>query len=558
MYTVHFDLNETPFSIAPDPLYLYMSERHREALAHLQYGIRSNGGFVLLTGEVGTGKTTLCRSLIEQLPPDVVVAYVLNPKVSVVELLETICDELRIARPEQGSIKQLVDRLNRYLLEANAAGRKTVLIIDEAQNLSVEVLEQLRLLTNLETNRYKLLQIVLLGQPELLQLLNRPEMRQLAQRVTARFHLGPLAVDEIDLYVRHRLKIAGCERALFPVNLAALLWKSSGGVPRLINLVCDRALLGAYACSQRTVDERILRQAAREVFGGGDPEKPAFSPRTGLLAALLVAVLVVSLSWLWRQPSLVSSWLQRGSAPSVAAPLASSNHAAASFALGRAADVVVEEAAAEPLPTSWPHGFAAGRSRQAAFADLAVMWGMSAPADRSDPCRVARDQGLECLARQDSLETLRQFDRPAVLTLYDDDGSPFHVVMSQLDQAGALFVAGAERRRLSIEALTSRWFGDYLILWQRPPLESYLLKPGDDGEAVSWLAETLQELGVYRATGTQSVLDGRLLGAFKRFQFSRGLTPDGVLGPISLIHLNRARQAPGPRLDAEAESQGAG
>ena len=211
MYTAYFGLYESPFSIAPDPLYLYMSEHHREALAHLQYGIKIDGGFVLLTGEVGAGKTTLCRSLLEQLPEDVDIAYILNPKVSVIELLETICDELHIERPEEVSIKKLVDRINTRLLDANARGRKTVLIIDEAQNLSIEVLEQLRLLTNLETNRYKLLKIVLLGQPELLQILNRMEMRQLSQRITARCHLGPLDAADVGAYVRHRLEIAGCK-----------------------------------------------------------------------------------------------------------------------------------------------------------------------------------------------------------------------------------------------------------------------------------------------------------------------------------------------------------
>ena len=273
MYTSYFGLNENPFSIAPDPLYLYMSDHHREALAHLQYGIKSDGGFVLLTGEVGAGKTTLCRSLLEQLPESVEVAYVLNPKVSVIELLETICDELHIDRPEQGSIKMLVDRLNAYLLEANARGQKTVLIIDEAQNLSVDVLEQLRLLTNLETNRYKLLQIILLGQPELLQILNRQDMRQLSQRVTARCHLGSLDVQEINSYVQHRLKVAGCNRRLFPETLGKTLWQLTGGIPRLINLVCDRALLGAYVLEREEVDRKLLFQAAREVLGDVPPDR---------------------------------------------------------------------------------------------------------------------------------------------------------------------------------------------------------------------------------------------------------------------------------------------
>ena len=289
MYSSCFGLNENPFSIAPDPLYIYMSEHHREALAHLQYRINVAGGFVLLTGEVGAGKTTLCRSLLEKLPEGVDIAFVLNPKVSAIELLETICDELHIEHPEECSIKVLIDRLTAYLLEANARGCKTVLIIDEAQNLSIDVLEQLRLLTNLETNRYKLLQIVLLGQPELLHILNRQEMRQLSQRITARCHLGPLVAGEIIPYVQHRLQVAGCSRQLFPETLSKTLWQLTGGIPRLINLVCDRALLGAYALERTQVDNQILCQAAHEVLGSQQIQKEG--GRATLAAGLVCVVL---------------------------------------------------------------------------------------------------------------------------------------------------------------------------------------------------------------------------------------------------------------------------
>src|SRR6056297_188371 len=245
MYLEHFGLLESPFSIAPDPGYLYMSERHREALAHLLYGLKTDGGFVLLTGEVGTGKTTICRSLLDQIPDHVDLAYVFNPKVTATELLETICDELQIERPTTASVKALVDLLNQHLLDNHARERKTVLLIDEAQNLSAEVLEQLRLLTNLETSRRKLLQIILLGQPELRDLINRPQMSQLAQRVTARYHLKPLEKHDIAAYVAHRLKVAGCDRPLFTSGAIRRISCLSRGVPRLINLLCDRALLGA-------------------------------------------------------------------------------------------------------------------------------------------------------------------------------------------------------------------------------------------------------------------------------------------------------------------------
>ncbi len=566
MYTAYFGLFESPFSIAPDPLYLYMSEHHREALAHLQYGIKIDGGFVLLTGEVGAGKTTLCRSLLEQLPEDVDIAYILNPKVSVIELLETICDELHIERPEEVSVKKLVDRINSRLLEANARGRKTVLIIDEAQNLSIEVLEQLRLLTNLETNRYKLLKIVLLGQPELLQILNRVEMRQLSQRITARCHLGPLDVGDVGAYIRHRLEIAGCKHPLFPESLNKPLWQLTGGIPRLINLVCDRALLGAYARERKQVDKSILQQAAREVLGELSPQG------TGTRVALAVGLAVVALVffavgfWSWRPQSLAtvppSSVTLLSPAATVATPPVESE--ATLVAKKPTETAVVTETIVEVpekpqkevdvLPQTWPGEFAAARNMDEAFADLAGLWGLNPPDGNLDYCAYAQENGLDCLARRDSLEKLRTMNRPAILTLYGDDGEPFHVVMAGLDSDRALFIAGEERHELALAAIASRWFGEYLLLWQRPQLQQEFLRPGQAGDSVKWLAKTLQGLGLYEATGRERRLEGSLLGAFKHFQFSNGLTPDGILGPMSLIHLNTAGNQTGPRLDQRRAS----
>ncbi len=549
MYTSYFALNENPFSIAPDPLYLYMSEHHREALAHLKYGVKSDGGFVLLTGEVGAGKTTLCRSLLEQLPENVVVAFVLNPKVSVIELLETICDELHIERPEQGSIKKLVDPLNAYLLEANARGCKTVLIIDEAQNLSVDVLEQLRLLTNLETNRYKLLQIVLLGQPELLQILNREELRQLSQRVTARYHLGSLEADEIDAYVRHRLKIAGCTRPLFPETLSKTLWQLTGGIPRLINLVCDRALLGAYVLERQQVDNEILRQAAREVFG--DYQAPRQGKRVALITAVACLVLLLCTVGLWSWNSSSATVSQspepniKPVAPTQAATMAEPNPVVA---------VTSQDDRTDTLLQSWPKDLATSQGMESAFADLAGLWGLAAPAEGSDTCLYALENGFGCLARKDSLESLRNMNRPAILTLYGDNGAPFHVVIVGLEKDRARFLVGNAQHEMALAAITSRWFGEYFLLWQRPPLQRQFLKPGDSGDSVDWLAENLEGLGLYQETGQEVRLEGSLLGAFKHFQFSNGLTPDGVLGPMTLIHLNTARNLSGPRLFSRGTS----
>jgi general secretion pathway protein A len=270
MYAASFGLKEPPFSITPDPRYLYMTERHREALAHLLYGVGEGGGFVQLTGEVGTGKTTLCRCLLEQLPAHADVALILNPRVTSLELLAAMCDELGVAYPAgTSSVKDLVDVLYRYLLDAHTRGRRTVLIVDEAQNLPGDVLEQIRLLTNLETTRDKLLQIILVGQPELIVLLERDDLRQLAQRITARYHLEPFTAEETRAYIRHRLNVAGRTRGIFTDLAITRVHREAGGIPRLVNVICDRALLGAYAQERTHVDERTVVRAAAEVRGRG-------------------------------------------------------------------------------------------------------------------------------------------------------------------------------------------------------------------------------------------------------------------------------------------------
>lgn len=296
MYNEYFGLKESPFSIAPDPRYLYMSKEHREALAHLIYGFNSDGGFVLLTGEVGTGKTTVCRCLLEQIPDNSAIAFIFNPKLSVQELLATICDEFGIQYPEDTlSIKVFIDLINAYLLDSHTRGCKAVLIIDEAQNLSSDVLEQLRLLTNLETNQKKLLQIILIGQPELRDKLSRPKLRQLSQRIIARYHLDALSRKDIRAYVSHRLSVAGLQDQLFSDAVLNRLYRLSGGVPRLINVLCDRALLGTYVQNKNRVNTSTLTKAAHEVFGKSRTKKQRYGKTAawalsslGLIAAGIV------------------------------------------------------------------------------------------------------------------------------------------------------------------------------------------------------------------------------------------------------------------------------
>ncbi|MBN1005125.1 ExeA family protein [Amphritea pacifica] len=302
MYNHYFGLTSSPFAIAPDPGYLYMSAQHRDALAHLLYGVQGNSGFVMLTGEIGTGKTTLCRCMLGHIPQDTEVAFILNPTLSSEELLASICDELQITYDQQNqSIKSLSDAIYHHLLQSHAEGKNTILIIDEAQNLSPAVLEQMRLLTNLETNEKKLLQIVMFGQPELRQLVERPELKQLAQRITARFHLTALTLHETEHYINHRLAVAGYKpraqsSSPIPANRVRQIHQLSGGIPRLINILCDRALLGAYARNEPAISAEILNQAAKEIFG--KPEIPPKSSNTGAntltlaLGVIFIALLI--------------------------------------------------------------------------------------------------------------------------------------------------------------------------------------------------------------------------------------------------------------------------
>lgn len=297
MYLNYFGLADNPFSIAPNPDYLYMSPRHKEALAHLTFGLRESGGFVMLTGEVGTGKTTVSRKLLQQLPANTQVAMILNPTLSALELLATLCDELAIdIGGQQQSLKLYTDKILAKLAANHQQGLNTVLIIDEAQHLLPEVLEQLRLLTNLETNREKLLKVVLIGQPELQQLLKRNELRQLAQRITARYHLLPLTAHEVSEYIAHRLQVAKGDKSLFSKGTMQAAFRISGGIPRVINLLCDRALTLTFTKQQPAVRQHIFLAAAEQILG-----EDVVRQRRGqgfayvLLAAFVASVLIGAL-----------------------------------------------------------------------------------------------------------------------------------------------------------------------------------------------------------------------------------------------------------------------
>ncbi|MFO7831178.1 MAG: AAA family ATPase [Desulfuromonadaceae bacterium] len=553
MYTEYFGLRDRPFSIAPDPEYLYMSPRHREALAHLIYGLQTDGGFVLLTGEVGTGKTTVCRCLLEQVPDDAEIAFVLNPKLSAAELLETICDELGIDYPAHTtSIKVFVDAINHFLLDTHARGRKTVLIIDEAQNLSIDVLEQIRLLTNLETNKQKLLQVIMIGQPELRDMLKRQELRQLEQRVTARYHLQPLNYSETRAYISHRLQVAGVERPLFSRRALRMLYRFSGGIPRLINLLCDRALLGAYATNQNSVTTKLVRSTAKEIFGA-EPEKRIFSRLSTRTLAAVVGILLLAGGLI---------------AFSIGVPTGSDSELPSSTPLPERGMQSHESTpppelaqtqnnTATPQEPVWDAGLWDNATHQAAVEQLFSLWGEKSPSEDEDIANSAAQAGLSPLERRGSLATLRELNRPAILILQDDTGRNRFATLTGLDENHAVLSFAQHILRVEAAELVKHWRGDFILLWQPPSDYSTPVYPGHEGEIVTWLDRKLALINTRPpAEGLRLSLKGRLLDELRQFQAAKGLTPDGILGPVTLIHLRNVSSNNYPALQPDSRKQG--
>jgi len=565
MFNEHFGIEENPFSIAPDPRYLYMSEGHQEAFAHLLYGIKGEGGFVLLTGEVGTGKTTVCRCLLEQSPPDTNIAIILNPKLSSLELLASICDELQISYPEgTQSIKVLVDRINTFLLQANASGRETVLVIDEAQNLDSDVLEQIRLLTNLETNERKLLRIVMLGQPELQQKLARPELRQLAQRITARYHLGALQKKEIAPYLAHRLSIAGISNSLFSKKCVDKLYPLSNGIPRLINILCDRAMLGAYVQGQDRVDENTLVKAAKEVFGNSTTRynRPVWAYRFGL-GLLLIAVIGVITLALARFGKDLDETPDRSAiavesfGPSLklsdTLPVIAVVEPVAAMTRDSAKTVAAEETLTVPDPQPefmpWPEVY--DRSRQSAYESLFHQWGIHyLPARDGDPCHYAALSGLQCLDLQGNVEHLTGIDRPALLTLTDRQGNSYYASVINVQGSVATMFFSDHISRINVDEIGQHWFGKYTILWRPPPGYRTPMLRGHQGDEVRWMEEKLAGIqGTPVPAADGAVYDEALATQVKLFQFDNALKPDGIVGPQTLIRLNTLAGSDVPTLN---------
>jgi general secretion pathway protein A len=546
MYLNHFGLDEAPFSITPDPRFVYLSERHRDGLAHLLYGVGQggSGGFVQLTGEVGTGKTTLCRLLLEQLPAQTEIALVLNPRLDPVELVETICQELKLdvsdarlseaaldgTAVERVSLKRLVELLNVHLLKRHAEGWRVVAMIDEAQDLSPEALEQVRLLTNLETAQQKLLQIILIGQPELRSLLERPDLRQLAQRITARFHLTPLDVEETAEYLRHRLAVAGTTRPVFTRLALRTVHKHAGGVPRVVNVIADRALLAAYVAGDPLVGERAVSQAAREALYG---EVGARRRRTLVIAIATVSALLIALLgwWVWRAPMTVAS---NGLAQD---PLA-------------AASVSASPVARVPLGTLMQQVAGQAGETWRRYLQLWVPQADAALLERAQRCPETVSEQLHCLRGSGSLGKLRGIARPVLLKLSADElVLPALLLAIEADQV--LLELAGQQVVVHRDELERHWYGDYLALWPHPADMPITLGEGAGRVAVQYLKERLQASGASVPEGRGYTSDMR--EAVRQVQRRHGLLADGIVGPETWLVLS-TYDASGPRLAAQLEA----
>lgn len=481
LYGAHFGLPEAPFSLAPDPRFLYLSPGHEEALAHLRWGLAQAGAFVVLTGEVGTGKSTVLAALLADLDPTVAVAYVLNPRAEVPALLSSIARDFQFPALSGETLTDPLERIYAGLLAFHGEGRQALLLIDEAQLLSDDALEQLRLLTNLETRERKLLQIILVGQPELRTTLAKASLRQLAQRITARYHLEPLAPRALEALLRHRLAVAGALTQPFRNDAFRALHRASQGIPRIANLIADRALLAAYGAGESTVSALRVREAAQEVRGTAD------APRRARWPWALGAVVLIALAGLFA--------LQGNPA------------------LDTPREIAPAPPPGVPDPAPAPQGF----DRSTGLAALLDTWRSPRPAAKPITCAALDALGFGCLETTPPLWQLLSFDRPALLRLRGEADPPRWGLLTGLRGTHLLLDLGAGPEPVERPMLDAHWDGHALLLWQRPP----------EDEQAAWVTTRLRAQGY---GGPQ---------ALRRFQADHGLTSGGTLTAESIMALNR-------------------
>ena len=553
MYLQFFDLNEAPFSLTPDPAFVYLSAAHQDALAHLLYGVGQGGagGFVQLTGEVGTGKTTLCRCLMAQVPENTQVALILNPLVTAQELLATICEELGLETSGiVHSNKAMVDSLNHYLLEQHTQGRRVVVVIDEAQNLSPEALEQVRLLTNLETTKDKLLQMVLLGQPELRQLLQRQNLRQLSQRITARYHLEPLGQDETFAYVWHRMKVAGARQNPFGQAALRALYQHSAGIPRLINIIADRALVGAYAKESHTVSARLVHEAANEVQPSEARVRNHHWPWV-VASAAVAAFIVITLGMTGIAPygtkslppvadpervsteSLLESQAEYSVTLETTVPESTRIVSYKTDAVGGVSEPGSGQHDSQTLPTILDESWL-DIQHETAWQALADLWHDNGRAnDMRSACEGVAATGYACLRERGSWARVQQLGLPVLLVLRGEETR--HLLLRGMTRASLL--VGDEQSSMEVfrAAVENRWLGEFIVAWPQAPDWPSQIRRGESGMAV----DIIMEMASFAEPAWQGggIFDEKFESWLRAFQRRKGLKADGIVGPNTLLYL---------------------
>jgi len=597
MYEAFYGLREKPFNLTPDPKYLYLSDKHKEAFAHLLFGIKNHTGFVMVTGEIGTGKTTICRNLLNQLDPDTELAFVFNPSLNPVELLKRINSEFGIPS-DADNVLELTDALNAHLLDAAAKNKSCVLVIDEAQNLTPPVLEQIRLLSNLETETEKLLQIILIGQPELLERLQLKELRQLNQRITARYHLKPLNEQETLQYIAYRLHVAGGRRKVqFARSAVRAVYKQSGGTPRVINAICDRALLIGYTKETHIITANLVRRAAREIRGekapgrrGGWKSLARWVPSPSLLVAVvLVAVLVrffaMPLEKAARELGMFNTLLKiEGPSANPSPPVSPAqadavspadnnkateqmaallqNSAVAQRVLERLSALSETEtpaprqpayAAAERLAALEPNA-----ARSAAAAALLRAWNMamvSGPPENDSVeslTAFAAQNGLAYEQLSPAVAQLIAINLPAFVKM-SVDGKTFWAALLGLD-GSALRLSGNDPDsflELSRDKFREHYADEAVVFWRDPAPGTPTLSPGRSGKAVANLKRQLRQLGRIAENNTSDTYDSQTAMAVSKIQAETGLLVDGIVGKqVRMILTSWAQDVAGPALEA--------
>ena len=532
MYLDYFGLSKLPFTISPDPEFLFPSVGHQEALAHLQYALTGHGGLIALTGEVGAGKTTLCRAFIDSLPNTVHLAYIFNPQLSPIELLQTICDELHINYEADDSLKQLYQKLNEATLNWYSKGERVICLIDEAQVMSPVVLEQVRLLTNLETSKEKLINLVLVGQPELRDLLAQHQLRQLNQRITARYHLNLLTKQECRDYLSHRVCQAGSPSQLFTQSASDQIWQAAHGIPRLINAVADRALLGTFATNSAQVSVKIARQAIAEVIG----QESRFQKNLGQTTQWSVS------------SSAQPSWIK----PALLASLASISI----FSLL----VWFSQATFSPFTLMPSVGLFSEASEMTARSDDEASQPYSSLTEQAE---ITNSNNIE--QPLDSVRVQDQVVNP--LTLLTQSVNLPDLSCDQLVaysyRCVRLAWSPAELRQLrhpvAVEVAAGRWqlladarqesISSAMVLWKPPQGYINAVRPGDRSEVINWVRKKLDvswssNWNTIGPTGQSVAIDEAfydpiLAVAVEKFQKENRLIPDRTIGPKTILYLQR-------------------